>query len=72
MSNRLLLVTESEAAYIAKALDLWLTIHAGEFGRELDEARVDRFQFGRKLEGKYTEEEVEEIGAIALAMMGDP
>lgn len=32
MGNRLLLVTESEAAYIAKALDLWLTIHAGEFG----------------------------------------
>jgi hypothetical protein len=69
MSNRLLLVTESEAAYIAKALDLWLTIHAGEFGRELDEARVDRFQVGRKLEGKYTQEEVEDIGAIALEMI---
>jgi hypothetical protein len=40
MSNRLLLVTESEAAYIAKALELWLTIHVGEFGRELGEKRA--------------------------------
>lgn len=69
MSNRLLLVTESEAAYIAKALDLWLTIYAGEFGPEVDEARVDRLHVARKLGGKYTKAEVEEIGSIALKMM---
>jgi hypothetical protein len=69
MSNRLLLVTESEAAFIAKALDLWLTIYTGEHGREMDEARVDRLHVRRKLEGKYTEEEVEEIGGIAMQMI---
>lgn len=66
---RLLLLTDDEAAFVGKALELWVTIHAGEEGPEMDRARVDRFHVQRKLEGKYTAQEVEGAGRVALEMM---
>lgn len=68
--DKLLLLTKSEAAFQAELLELWVTIHAGEEGPKMDTARVDRFHIQRKLEGRYTAEEIERIGQVALGMMG--
>lgn len=67
--TKLLLLTESEAAFQAELLELWVTIHAGEEGKKMDAARVDRFHIQRKLEGKYTPGEIEEVGRVALGMI---
>lgn len=67
--DKLLLLTESEAAFQAELLELWVTIHAGEEGKKMDAARVDRFNIQRKLDGKYTAAEIEEVGQVALGMM---
>ena len=67
---RLLLLTDDEAAFVGKAIETWTRIYQGEEGPEMDAARANRFNVQRKLEGKYTEREVQEAGEVALGMMG--
>lgn len=66
---KLLLLNDDEAGFLAEALELWVTIHAGEDSPDMDANRVHRFQVARKLEGKYTDAERHEIGTVALGMM---
>ena len=66
---RLLLLNDDEAAFIEEAAELWLTIHAGEWGQKLDGQRVDRMHVLRKLAGKYTEQEREDVAQVALKML---
>lgn len=67
---KLLLLTDEEAAFLERALETWVLIHAGEGGPEMDRARVDRFHVNRKLLGKYTKEEIEDVGSAALRLLG--
>ena len=70
MNKRLLLLRDDEAEFLTKALELWVIIHAGEEGPEVDAGRVDRFHVSRKIDGKYTDEEREEVAKVALEMVG--
>lgn len=66
---RLLLLTDEEADFLKEALETWQIVHAAEMDKRTDNARVHRFHVQRKLEGKYTKDEVEQVGQTALGMM---
>ena len=66
MAN-LLLLTDDEDLFLRQAIEAWSAVYAGD--EEFELHRVDRFNVTRKLDGKYTEAEVEEIGTVALGMM---
>lgn len=63
---RLLLLNDAEAAFLEQALELWTVIHAGEQDEATDRLRVDRFNVHRKLEGKFTDAEREQVAVEAL------
>ena len=65
--SKLLLLTDDEGRFVERAIEAWSAVYAGDV--EFEAHRVDRFNIKRKLAGKYTEEEREEIGAAALEMM---
>lgn len=65
--SKLLLLSDDEARFVEQAIEAWTAVYAGDGEFELH--RVDRFNVKRKLEGKYTDAEREEVGVIALGMM---
>lgn len=65
--SKLLLLNDDESRFLEQAIEAWSTVYAGD--AEFEARRVDRFNVKRKLEGKYTEAEREEIGTVALGMM---
>lgn len=68
MEKRLLLLTESEAAFLESAIEAWTAVYTGD-RQGFERHRSDRVDVKRKLAGKYTAAEIEEIGQAALGMM---
>lgn len=66
---RLLLLNDAEAAFLEQALETWTVIHAGEQDAKTDRLRVDRFHVSRKLAGKWTEGEREQVAIEALKVV---
>ena len=69
MADRVLLLTDAEAAFLRQALDTWSTIYAGDHSPEVDAFRMDRLQIRRKLEGQYRPDEVQDAVQAALDLM---
>jgi hypothetical protein len=66
MAN-LLLLTDEEDLFLRQAIEAWSAVYAGD--SDIEKRRSDRWNVMRKLDGKYTDAEVEEIGTVALGMM---
>lgn len=65
--SKLLLLSEDEARFVEQAIEAWTAVYAGDGEFELH--RVDRFNVKRKLEGKYTDAEREQIAQAALRLI---
>lgn len=66
MAN-LLLLTDEEDLFLRQAIEAWSAVYAGD--SDVEEHRGSRWNVMRKLDGKYTDAEFEEIGTVALGMM---
>ena len=66
MAN-LLLLTEEEDLFLRQAIEAWSAVYAGD--SDIEKRRGVRWNVTRKLDGKYTDAEFEEIGTVALWMM---
>lgn len=64
---KLLLLTDDEAAFIEQAVEAWSAVYAGD--SDIEDHRGNRWNVMRKLDGKYTDAEREEVGTVALGMM---
>lgn len=67
MAKRLLLLDDAEVAFLERAIEAWTTVYTGD--RDFEKFRSDRFDVNRKLAGKYTKAEIEEVGQLALGML---
>lgn len=65
--SKLLLLNDDEGRFVERAIEAWSAVYAGD--AEFEAHRVDRFNVMRKLASKYTDEEREEVGTVALGMM---
>ena len=61
---KLLLLTDEEDLFLKQAIEAWSAVYAGD--SDLEEHRGNRWNVMRKLDGKYTDAEVEQIGQAAL------
>ena len=68
MEKRLLLLTDKEAEFIDRAIEAWTAVYAGD-RQDFERNKPARFDVKRKLAGKYTKAEIEEVGQVALSMM---
>jgi hypothetical protein len=67
MAN-LLLLTDEEDLFLRQAIEAWAAVYAGD--SESEERRADRWNVMRKLDGKYTDDEREQIAQVALELFG--
>ena len=65
--SKLLLLSDEEDLFLRQAIEAWSAVYAGD--SDVEQHRGSRWNVMRKLDGKYTEAEVEEIGTVALGMM---
>lgn len=65
--SKLLLLSDEEDLFLRQAIEAWTAVYAGD--SDVEERRGDRWNVMRKLDGKYTDAEREEVGTVALGMM---
>ncbi|WP_240233630.1 hypothetical protein [Devosia lacusdianchii] len=65
----LLLTTDSEAEFVIEMTELWLHTHQGDHFPATEAKRANLADIRRKLAGKYTKDERQEIGQTALDLM---
>lgn len=58
---------DDETVFLEQAIEAWSAVCAGD--SDIEARRADRFNVKRKLAGKYTDAEREEVGSIALSMI---
>lgn len=67
---RLLLLSDDEALFLEGINGGWSTEHAGDRGIEADAHRSNSVQVARKLKGRYSTREMDQIARVALQMIG--
>lgn len=65
--SKLLLLNDDEARFLEQAIEAWSAVYKGD--SDIEEQRGNRWNVMRKLDGKYTEAERQEVGTLALGMM---
>ena len=64
---KLLLVSDEEDLFLRQAIEAWSAVYAGD--SDIEKRRIDRWNVLRKMDGKYTDDEREQIALAALHLI---